>query len=88
MQYRIKVTKQFENDFAKSEKTLKERMMKRIDRLKTDPYSCKALHGGLKGKYSLRVGDYRVIYTIDEDEKIVTLYCAGHRKKVYERMDE
>jgi len=41
------------------------------------------LRGELVGKWSLRVGDYRVIYVIDEDQKIVVLYNARHRKVVY-----
>jgi len=31
----------------------------------------------------LELVDYRVIYLINEDEKIVLLYYAMHRKKVY-----
>jgi mRNA-degrading endonuclease RelE of RelBE toxin-antitoxin system len=41
------------------------------------------LRADLAGKWSIRTGDYRVIYLISEDEKIVLLYDAMHRKKVY-----
>ena len=39
----------------------------------------------LKGndRYRLRVGDYRVVYTIDEKQKIITIYRVRHRKDVY-----
>lgn len=39
----------------------------------------------LKGedKCRLRIGDYRVIYTVDEKEKIITIYRVRHRKDVY-----
>ena len=62
MKYRIKVTRRFENDFARSEKTLKERIIKRIEGLKSDLYSSKALHGGWFRRYTLRLktGDHRV----------------------------
>jgi len=43
----------------------------------------KPLRGELSGKWSLRVGNYRVIYTINEKEKAVILYSVGHRKKIY-----
>jgi len=43
----------------------------------------KPLRGELSGKWSLRVGNYRVIYTINEKEKAVILYGVGHRKKIY-----
>jgi len=39
----------------------------------------------LKGedKRRLRVGDYRVVYTVDEEGKIVTIFRVRHRKEVY-----
>ncbi|MEX2722747.1 MAG: type II toxin-antitoxin system RelE/ParE family toxin [Candidatus Freyarchaeota archaeon] len=32
----------------------------------------------------MRVGDYRVIYEIDEENKQVIILFVGHRKKVYD----
>jgi mRNA interferase RelE/StbE len=39
----------------------------------------------LKGedKCRLRVGDYRVVYSIDEEQKIITIFRIRHRKDVY-----
>ena len=39
----------------------------------------------LKGenKRRLRVGDYRVVYTVDEQHKIITIFRIRHRKDVY-----
>jgi len=34
--------------------------------------------------WSLRVGDYRVIYEINRDKKQVVIFFIGHRKKVYD----
>ena len=48
-----------------------------------DPYLGKPLRGELSGKWSLRMGDYRVIYTINEDERTVMLYHIKHRKTAY-----
>jgi mRNA interferase RelE/StbE len=33
--------------------------------------------------YRIRVGDYRIIYTIDDDVKIVAIIKVGHRRDVY-----
>jgi mRNA interferase RelE/StbE len=55
-----------------------------IRKLETDPRMGKNLRGNLRGKWSIRNGDYRVIYVIDEKEKTVLLYDVRHRKKVYE----
>ena len=40
---------------------------------------------GRKGSWSLRVGDYRVIYAIDDEMRIVTVLGVAHRKEVYLR---
>jgi mRNA interferase RelE/StbE len=40
------------------------------------------LRGTLKGYWKLRVGDYRVVYRVAEDE--VRILAIRHRKKVYE----
>jgi len=34
--------------------------------------------------YRLRVGDYRVIYEVDEERKRVIVLFIGHRRKVYD----
>ena len=33
--------------------------------------------------HRLRVGDYRVVYAVDEKEKTITVYRVRHRKDVY-----
>jgi mRNA interferase RelE/StbE len=39
----------------------------------------------LKGENNrrLRLGDYRVVYTVDEKEKIITVFHIRHRKDAY-----
>jgi mRNA interferase RelE/StbE len=46
------------------------------------PYTqAKKLRG--EDKYRLRVGDYRVVYSVDEDQKSIIIYRVRHRKDVY-----
>jgi mRNA interferase RelE/StbE len=33
--------------------------------------------------WRIRVGDYRVIYTIDDSLKTVTIFAIGHRREIY-----
>jgi mRNA-degrading endonuclease RelE of RelBE toxin-antitoxin system len=35
--------------------------------------------------FKWRVGDYRMIYTIDEKRKVLTFIVVDHRSKVYKR---
>jgi mRNA interferase RelE/StbE len=38
-----------------------------------------------EGRYSARRGPYRVIYELDEDERLVRVIAIGHRRDVYRR---
>jgi mRNA interferase RelE/StbE len=35
----------------------------------------------------LRVGDYRIIYDVDDDARVVTVSVVGHRREVYRGLD-
>lgn len=47
------------------------------------PSGAKALHGPLKGFYRVRTGEYRVVYTVDDKNIIVTVVSAGDRRDIY-----
>jgi mRNA interferase RelE/StbE len=40
------------------------------------------MHGS-EGYYRLRVGDYRVVYAVEDDVLIVLVVRIGHRREVY-----
>jgi len=46
------------------------------------PRGCKKLTGS--SNYRLRVGRYRIVYAINDDESIVTVAKVGHRGSVYD----
>lgn len=55
------------------------------NRLEVDPVSFgKPLRYSLKGHRRLRVGDYKIVYRIKEEKKIVTIVVVDHRKDVYQ----
>ncbi len=43
----------------------------------------KPLRLGLEGLHSARRGDYRVIYRIDDDGRIITIMAVEHRSDIY-----
>ena len=43
----------------------------------------RALRFDLQGKHSARRGDFRVIYEIDEQQRVVTVIAIDHRSDVY-----
>ena len=44
----------------------------------------KPLTGSLKGLWSYRIGDFRVIYQIQKENSIVFIITIGHRRCVYD----
>jgi mRNA interferase RelE/StbE len=45
------------------------------------PSGVKKLQG--QESYRLRVGDYRILYTIDDKSKKIFIMAVGHRREVY-----
>jgi mRNA interferase RelE/StbE len=48
------------------------------------PQGCKKLSGLSEDLWRIRVGDYRIIYSINESIKIIDIRKIGHRKNIYE----
>jgi mRNA interferase RelE/StbE len=58
-----------------------ERILTKIKSLTDKPQAGKRLVGPLKGKLSLRIGDYRIIYKIEKTT--VFILTINHRRDVY-----
>ena len=64
---------------------LKARLDEAIESLGDDPRppGCRKL-AGATDRYRFRVGDYRIIYRIDDGKVTVLVLVIGHRREVYE----
>ena len=60
-----------------------DRIIKLIDSLASNPFSGKPLRGEKHGCYSLRCGDYRIIYEVYPSQKVIHIIRVGHRKDIY-----
>ncbi|MCX6620949.1 MAG: type II toxin-antitoxin system RelE/ParE family toxin [Acidobacteria bacterium] len=62
------------------------RIFPRLESLVADPRpsGCKKLRGG-DSEWRIRVGDYRVVYTIDDASWRVVVTRIRHRSEAYER---
>ncbi|MBC7170196.1 type II toxin-antitoxin system RelE/ParE family toxin [Candidatus Bipolaricaulota bacterium] len=45
------------------------------------PPGCEKLSGG--DRYRVRQGDYRIIYSVDDDQQVVRVIKVGHRREMY-----
>ena len=84
MSYKILIDDKVIKDLKKIDKTWQSRILHKIKTvLAEDPYRGKRLVGNLSPYWRLRVGDYRIIYEIEEERVIVEVIRIKHRKEVY-----
>jgi len=77
--------KKFEKNFKKIDKTIQKRIKNYLkDKVAIAPYSYgKPLSGDLSDFWRYRVGNYRIICRIKDEELIVLVIEIDHRSKVY-----
>ena len=86
MRYRIEWRPRARKAFLALDKPVRRRIGEAVDALAADPRPAAAkIITGAHGVLRIRVGDYRVVYTIDEGELIVLVLDAGHRSEIYGR---
>jgi mRNA interferase RelE/StbE len=81
--FEIVLTEESEEFIKKCDKAIRNRILKSLRKLETEPESGKPLTSILTGLWSLRMGDYRAIYQIKNSELIVVVIKIGHRKNAY-----
>ena len=57
-----------------------------IDSLGEQPLAGSALKGGLRGLRRVRVGNYRIVYELLDDELVVLVVRVAHRRDAYRRV--
>jgi len=83
MSFRILISPKANNFLKKLETSVKIRIESKLKGLSDNPELGKPLVGKLAGLWSLRIGDYRVIYQIRKSELLILVLKIGHRKKIY-----
>lgn len=85
--YTVTIEIEAQKFFESSPVSLQKKLDRCFDILKVSPRNypnIKALKGILSGYYRYRVGDYRVVYEIDDNKNIVTIILIAHRSKIYD----
>ena len=84
MAFEVRFKRSVRNDLKALSKQTQSRLLNAIERdLASDPYQGKPLQGEFKGLFRWRVGEFRVIYEIQEAAVVVLVLKIGHRKDVY-----
>jgi len=85
--YRLRILQTATRELERLDKPVARRIAERInwlaanlDDIRPEPYK-----GDLAGLYKFRIGDYRVVYEILYDEKMIVIHQVGHRSEVYRK---
>lgn len=83
MPYVVHLKRSAEKELADLPREVHRRIIKRLLALRANPRppGAKKLWGG--DRYRIRVGDYRVLYTIDDALQKIEVSAVGHRREVY-----
>jgi mRNA interferase RelE/StbE len=68
---------------TKLDRAVQRRIARRVDRLAADPRADAVKLRGADDVWRARVGDYRILYSIEDDRLVVLVITLGHRRDVY-----
>jgi len=88
MSWKIEIKPTAEKSYLKVDKKTRSRIKKSLLELEKSENplmhpKVRPLIGKLRGDYRLRVGDWRVIFTPDKDQKIIHVYAILPRGEAY-----
>lgn len=83
--YTVVVNRSAQKEIRLPDATVRLRVVRELRALSTDPrpHGCRKLVGA-RDRWRVRVGDYRIIYTIDDAGRLVEIAAVSHRSKAYE----
>ena len=85
MRYRILIVRSAERELSGLPQSAHQRVVRAILRLADVPHPRTARKLSYGPGWRLRVGDYRILYTVDDSGRAITVYAVGHRRDVYRR---
>ncbi len=86
-EYEVRFIDAAADEFQRLDAVVQRRLVRRLNWLKVnlDAITPEPLTGGFSGLFKLRAGDYRAIYELVREERIIMVHMVGHRKDIYRR---
>jgi len=84
--YEIRLSRKAARFYQKTDPLIAKRFNLAFTKLSENPfkhYNIKGLCGDLEGSFRLRMGNIRIIYSVDESKKVVYIEVIGFRGDVY-----
>ena len=87
MPYSVRISPAAGREIRKLDRTVQRRVLKELDGLMTDPRpnGVEKLAGSDVPRYRVRVGDYRIVYRIDDQVLTVLVLNVADRKEIYRK---
>lgn len=85
--YELALTHEAQKFYERAEPSLVHRLNRCFERLSQNPYdhpNIKRLKGDLAGYFRYRIGNWRIIYQINETERLITVLLIVHRSRAYQ----
>ncbi|GBF84964.1 plasmid stabilization protein [Aphanothece sacrum FPU3] len=85
--YRVQLSLEAEKAYTNANTALVKKLARCFEILEKNPRfhpNIKPLKGNYLGYYRYRVGDYRVVYSVDDQVMLVNVIVITHRSRVYE----
>ncbi len=83
MAYTVQIKRSAEKELDALDSKLRNRIALRLLSLEENPRPRGTKKLTADQKYRLRVGDYRVLYVVDDSQQVVRIVAVGHRRDVY-----
>ncbi len=81
--YKIEVKVSAKKELRKVAKEYLIKIIKEIDKLAGNPFPDNSIKLSSQGKYRLRIGKYRVLYSVQKKPLTIFVVKVAHRKSVY-----
>ncbi len=89
MSYCVRTTPKFEREFQKldsfTKRMLKAWIVKHLEGCENPRLYGKPLKADRKGQWRYRIGDYRLLCSIEDDRLVILALAIGHRRDIYDR---
>ncbi len=87
MEYSLQLKPSVEKDLKSLSKTTLLRVFKQIIALQHDPLPHQSVKlSGMDHLYRFRIGDYRIMYEVNGQAKLVIIHYVRHRRDVYRNL--
>ncbi len=83
MTYSLSIKQSAVKALARIDREERLRIINAIDQLRDNPGAGSVLKGELSGLRRIRVGNYRVVYEVQDQQLLVLVIRIGHRREVY-----